>query len=82
MRVRTKIIEGHFHCDGDKTITKAIVYANSFDEYVLNIQEEFPEKKITRKSVITWKFLTVRDYNKLVKSEEYQQYIQSKQTSV
>ena len=72
--IRKKVIDGTFHADGDKTLTRNVMLADSFEEYVLNLQEEYPDKKITRKSILHWKFMTVGELNKLKETEEFKQW--------
>jgi hypothetical protein len=64
---KSKIIESYIVLEHPNRLMKFITISNNIDSVICDLQEEYPEERITRKSVIKWKFLTIADLELLKK---------------
>ena len=66
-RVKSKVIECQVIIENPYRFIRFVFIANEIDTVVLDLQEQYPKGNITRKSILTWKYLTVSEYEKLQK---------------
>lgn len=67
-KIKSKVIDATFLLDGGKKELRRIVFiCNSIDTLILNMQELFPNRGISRESVLNWKFMTVAEYEQMKK---------------
>lgn len=65
-KIKMKFIEAHVLFTKPKNeLVRVIFPCNSIESGILDLQEVYPDRGITRKSILNWKFLTIGDFNKL-----------------
>lgn len=60
--IKTKIIEAHLLLTHPTNKLMRVIYVcNSIDTFILDMRELYPEQNLERSSVLSWKFLTVKE---------------------
>ena len=65
MIVKMNVIEAYFLFKKRGDFQHIITLGNSIDAVILDMQELHPEETLNRDSVMSWKFLTTKDVDKL-----------------
>ena len=66
-KVKIKVIECHLLFTNPNRLMRFVYRSNSIESTILDLQELYPNEKITRESVLTWKFVTVGEFEKIQK---------------
>jgi hypothetical protein len=64
--IKTKIIEAHLLLTHPTNKIMRVIYVcNSIDTFILDMREIYPEQNLERSSVLSWKFLTVKEVKEI-----------------
>jgi hypothetical protein len=66
-KVRSKVIDATIILENPNELFRLVYASNSIEAAILDFQEIYPDRNITRKSVLSWKFMTVEEFKKLPK---------------
>ena len=65
-RIKSKVIDLVVLLEKPKNrLIRFVFVSNSIDSVILDLQEQYPNEKITRKSIMSWKFMTNAEYDEL-----------------
>ena len=65
-RIKSKVIDLVVLLENPKNrLIRFVFVSNSIDSVILDLQEQYPNEKITRKSIMSWKFMTNDEYDEL-----------------
>jgi hypothetical protein len=65
-KVKSKVIEAHVLLENPRSLMRVVIISNTIDATVLDLQEAYPNREISRQSILSWKYLTNGDYKELV----------------
>lgn len=65
-KIKTKVIDLKVLLEKPTNrIMRFVMASNSIDSCILDLQEQYPNEHLTRKSVLYWKFMTNDEYKTL-----------------
>jgi hypothetical protein len=63
--IKKKVIEATVIFSNPTALMRVVFLADTIDELILDMQEAYPDRGISRVSIATWKFVTIEDAKRL-----------------
>ena len=64
-KIKTKVIDCNVLLQNPNRLMRFVFRSNSLESTILDLQELYPNERINRESILTWKFVTVAEYEKI-----------------